>query len=237
MVLILPDIRYHLLARQQKKKVEIHGEVLEDIAIFLMDLYENPSPEANDLGSLYFHTLFVLFGECPRFAPLDDSSAGSIAKHQKYVHPLGTGCLYDLIKSWKKVSFTIFLLKLLLVEESMIAVIKQTRPHFSDVSKVSPQFRALFDEAEAHREMILERLASLYEDTKELDEFAALNKQVIEADGVVGDATLQRMVTGFLHLVKFDKDLVPAILVRQHNFQGKLGLNLQVPVANLVTRR
>lgn len=206
------------------QEVEIHRTVLEDIEIFLRDLYANPLQKTHAQGSLYFHTLFVLFGECPRFAPVDDNSAGSITKHQRCVDPLGTGCLYDLIKCWKKISFTILLLKLLLVEESMIAAIKQAKPHFCDSRKISPQFQDLFEEAKLHRKKILERLASLYKDAKGLDLFAALNKQVIEADGDVGDATLQRMVTRFLHLVRFDKDLVPAILVRQDDFHGGLRL-------------
>lgn len=63
------------------EKVKIYDGVLHDAESFLRKLYADPGAEPTYDGYRIFQTLFVMFGEGPRFGPVDTHISVSLKSH------------------------------------------------------------------------------------------------------------------------------------------------------------
>lgn len=199
-------------------------------------LYAAPAAEPTDEGYRIFQTLFVLFGEGPRFGPVDSRTFQSILKSISDVAAIGNGRLHNLIKNWRSMSFTTLVLHLLLLEEAIIDKIVRERGHVLD-----GKFCRLVDEVQIHRTVLAKRFCSLFANLKELNSYPALRCEAhrvpVEADNQLGPftiaisdpsarghMTLEQLTDNFLYLLRFDYELVLGILARMEGFDDVLNL-------------
>lgn len=219
------------------EKVKIYDGFLHDAESFLRKLYANPEAEPTYDGYRIFQTLFVMFGEGPRFGPVDTLTFQSIFKAIAFVAAIGNGRLFNLIKSWRNLSYTTLVLKLVLLEE---AIVKE-RERVLDGKLGNRQYCRLVEEVKKHRELLAKRFDSMFANAKELNTYPALRCEArrvpvqvdhllgpfsiaIDAPSVRGQITLQQLTDKFLYLLKFEDQLVPGILARTDGFYDVLNL-------------
>ncbi|KAM3391732.1 hypothetical protein ACQJBY_013063 [Aegilops geniculata] len=235
----------------QLENVRFYEGVLEMVEDFLVELYEL---EMEDLtqptvgrmtptnqGNLVFETLFVLFGENPRFGPLEERTCSSIlVRDMSCAKPIGIGRLFHLIKNWRNLSYTTFCLVLLLLEDQLVAKMREDRPSWQDESSAPLVFRKMTEEVRQNRAVLGRRFVRMFNTSKGLHQFPAMKceseRLQAQADqlgpfvtgtadeSVRGSTTLDQLIDNFLHLLRFDGNIVPGILARKAGYQGCLGL-------------
>lgn len=216
--------------------VKFYDGVLEDVEKFLVALYGKHNSKPSKEGRLVFETIFVLLGECPRFGPLEEDSCCSILFWDRALaRCIAVGRLFDLIKNWRSLSYTTFCLLLLLLEESLVAKIKQ------ELREDETDLGALIEEVEENRAVLGRRFEAIFVSSKALDAFPALKQEskrllakpdqmgpyvtATLAPSVRGKASLDQLIHRFLYLLRFDKVVVPGILARKGGYEGPLGIH------------